>query len=135
MAARKGHVNIVKILASLTDNPNAPNIYGYSPIHAAANKGYTEIVKFLTPLTSNPNAPDKVYGSTPIHAAARNGHTEIVKLLAPLTDKPNASNDNGRTPFMVTKNEEIRTILKAYKKSAKRTANAEPTTAKHTRKK
>ena len=124
-----------KLLTPLTDNPNAPNSYGYSPIHAAANKGYTEIVKFLTPLTSNPNAPDKVDGSTPIHAAARNGNTEIVKLLAALTDKPNASNDNGRTPFMVTKNEEIRTILKAYKKSAKRKANAEPTKAKHTRKK
>ena len=56
-------IEIVKILAPLTDNPNAPNKYGETPIQWAALMGYTEIVKILVPLTDNPNAPDR-YGQT-----------------------------------------------------------------------
>ena len=41
--------------------------------------------------------------------------------------------NQGRTPFMATKNEEIRRILKSYKKSKKRTENAEPPTSKSTK--
>ena len=75
---------IVKILAPLTDNPNAPDNVGWTPIHSAAFKGHTEIVKILLPFTDNPNAPNK-YGETPIHEAAHEGHTDIVKILAPLS--------------------------------------------------
>ena len=73
---------IVKILAPLTDNFNAPDSCGRTPIHWAARKGHTEMVKILAPLTDNPNAPDNC-GRTPIHWAALKGHTEIVKILAP----------------------------------------------------
>ena len=55
---------IVKILAPLTGNPNAPNKIGKTPIYWAALYGHTEIVKILAPLTDNPNAPDK-YGNIP----------------------------------------------------------------------
>ena len=41
---------IVKILAPLTDNPNAPDDFGYTPSQWAASWGHTEIVKILTPL-------------------------------------------------------------------------------------
>ena len=52
-------VGIVKILAPLTNNFNAQNEYGQTPIHSAAYFGHTEIVKILVPLTDNPNASDK----------------------------------------------------------------------------
>ena len=52
-------VDIIKILAPLTDNPNAPNRKGFTPIHHAASQGYTEIVQILAPLTDNPNVPNK----------------------------------------------------------------------------
>ena len=48
-------IEMVKILAPLTDNPNAPDIYGETPIYQAASKGHTEIVKILAPLTDIPN--------------------------------------------------------------------------------
>ena len=44
-------VEIVKILAPLTDNPNAPCSFGYTPISWAARNGHTEIVKILTAMT------------------------------------------------------------------------------------
>ena len=74
-------IEIVKIMAPLIENPNAPNEDGNTPIHTAAENGHIEIVKILAPLTENPNAPD-LYGTTPIILAAENGHTDIVKILA-----------------------------------------------------
>ena len=48
-----GHLDIVKILAPLTNNPNAPTKEGITPIYWAAKKGYTEIMKILATLTQN----------------------------------------------------------------------------------
>ena len=97
---------IVKILVPLTNNPNAPDHYGRTPILEAAYCGFTEIVKILVPITDNPNAPDK-HGNAPINTAKKYGYTEIVKILAPLTDNPNALNKDGQTPSSVAKNAEI----------------------------
>ena len=97
-AAHNGCIEFVKILAHLTDNPNAPNNNGYTPIHEAAFYGHTEVVNILAPLTDYPNAPN-IYGETPIFWAASNGHTEVVKILALLTDNPNAPDLFGRTPI------------------------------------
>ena len=91
-------IEIVKILAPLTEHPNAPDNNGNTPIHEAAYFGNTGIVKILAPLTDNPNAPDND-GYTPIHRAAWKGHTEIVKILAPLTDNPNTPDNDGETPI------------------------------------
>ena len=90
-------IEIVKILAPLTENPNAPNSWGLTPIHWAAFWGHTENVKILAPLTDNPNAPDGIFGKTPIYLAALKGHTEIVKILAP--NNPNAPDKYGITPI------------------------------------
>ena len=49
LAAQEGHAEIVKILAPLTDNPNAPDEYGITPIYWAEHNGHSEIVKILTP--------------------------------------------------------------------------------------
>ena len=47
---------IVKILAPLTDNPNAGDNDGKTPIYWAAKNGRTEIVKILAPLTDHPKS-------------------------------------------------------------------------------
>ena len=71
------YIKIVKILAPLTDNPNAPDKYGNTPIYEAAYRGYTEIVKILAPLTDNPNAPNK-WEQTPSSVAK---NSEIQRFL------------------------------------------------------
>ena len=58
--AKNGHTEIVKILAPLTDNPNAPNENGHTPINWAAQNGHTEIIIILAPLIDNPNAPENL---------------------------------------------------------------------------
>ena len=76
LADLSGHTEIVKFLAPLTDNPNAPNKYGWTPLYWAAYYGYTEIVKTLAPLTDNPNAPED--GKTPSSVTK---NTEIQRYL------------------------------------------------------
>ena len=46
-AACERHTEIVKILAPLTDNPNATTINGKTPIDCAKEFGHTDIVKIL----------------------------------------------------------------------------------------
>ena len=77
LAAQEGHAEIVKILAPLTDNPNAPDEYGETLIYWAAYWGHTEIVKILAPLTANPNAPNND-GETPSSVAKND---EIRQIL------------------------------------------------------
>ena len=46
------------MLAPLTDNPNAQDPFGYTPIIRAAEAGNAKVIKILLPFTDNPNAPD-----------------------------------------------------------------------------
>ena len=87
-----GNFEVVKCLASLTDNPNLPVpntamcFPGYSPLHVAALNGFTEIVRFLAPLADNPNARNGE-GKSPLDFAKRLRHgQEVVKILAPFAD-------------------------------------------------
>ena len=79
-AAKNGHTDFVKILVPLTNNPNASDEHGLTPIFWATFHGHTEIVKILASLTDNPNAPN-INGVTPIQIAAQNGYTEIVNFF------------------------------------------------------
>ena len=103
-AARKGDVEIVKILTPLTKSIKTSKKFIHDLIHMAiygyglAYGGHAEIIKFLAPLVKNPNALDKD-GRTPINKASSLGHTEIVKILAPLSENPNAPNEDGWTPI------------------------------------
>ena len=75
-------IQVVRVLAPLTQNPNAPDKNGRTPIFEGARRGYTEIVKILAPLTENPNASD-IYGETPINFTQ---NKEIFKHLETLQE-------------------------------------------------
>ena len=53
-AAHKGHTEIIKILAPLTDNPNDSMYDGTTTMN-----GHTEIVKILADVTAQPNVSDE----------------------------------------------------------------------------
>ena len=90
---------IIKIFAHLTDNPNAPDEDGITPIHWAAFNGHIVIAKILVPLADNPIDALNRDRKTPLHYAAMKGHTEIVKFFAPLIGNPNTRVDIGYTPI------------------------------------
>ena len=96
----KLHLNIIKILASITKNPNSSD-GRLTPIHCAAMKGHVDIIKFLVSLTTDDHNTPDYYGDTPIHAAAVKGYINVLKLLAPLTKNPNGENSFLRTPIQL----------------------------------
>ena len=93
---------LFRALALLTEKPNEPNIFGWTPIQLAAIGGHEEIITFLAPFTENPNAPISD-GWTPIQMASRDGHLGVVKVLSSYVDKPNAPAPNGWTPIQLGK--------------------------------
>ena len=95
-AAMKGHLNIIKILAPITKNPNSiKKQISFTPMHYAAFNGDIGILKFLVSFTSDLNSPP--FGT--IHMAAAKGHTDVLKFLAPLTKHPNEGKFMGSTPI------------------------------------
>ena len=55
VAAQKGHLEVVKILAPFLENPNAnyDESHQLTPIFRAASRGHIEIIKFLAPLSDH----------------------------------------------------------------------------------
>ena len=94
------HVDVVKALAPLIENLNAPDKIGVTPIHHASYWGQLEVIQFLAPLTETPNVPDKK-GITPINLATYRGQLDVIKFLAPLTATPNSPDIHGLTPIHV----------------------------------
>ena len=71
IAARDGHLNIIKILAPITYHPSK-----FSPICYAGRKGHIDILKYLVPLTSNHHLR-----ILRIIAFDRHLHHEVIKIL------------------------------------------------------
>ena len=99
-ASEYGHIDVVKALAPLIENPNSPpDMDGLTPISIAALTSELEVIRFLTPLTKTPNEATVADGETPLHMLAYKGHLDVIKYFAPLTGNPNVHNKSGKTPI------------------------------------
>ena len=98
ISGRKGgsdeDLEIVKIIAPLTDNPNAPDEYGNTPIFWSTFNGHKEIAKILASLIKIDSFNEEEYYTLleTISYASHFGFTEIVELLTPMIDNPQYSN-------------------------------------------
>ena len=99
-SASHGNLEVIKILAPLSNKPDAKGGGGYSAIHFATFGGFLEIVRFLAPISDNPNVSDDVNGETSIFKATKFGRDEIIEILAPLSENPNAPDHHGTTPII-----------------------------------
>ena len=87
-AAERGHTDVVKLLASRTEDPNAVHPKGLTPIYIAAMEGHVDIIKVLAPLTENPDAPGAAFGKTPMYQASLRHHVDVIRALVPFSDDP-----------------------------------------------
>ena len=98
IAAFRGHVNVIKILAPLTTNPLASDSIGWTPLHHAADRGHLEVVKVLVGLLDDVsyywllNTPtvtsSTLGGDSPIYLARRHRHTEVAQFLMKSVNHP-----------------------------------------------
>ena len=75
-----GHLEIIKFLAPLTDNPNSPCKDGKTPLHVAAEKGYLKVCEAI--LKNIQGKMPKWKGKTPLMLAFEKNHFELWEFLA-----------------------------------------------------
>ena len=88
LAARGGHVNIVKTLVAARADVHISKSFGYhsgiTALHAAAAKGNAEAVQELLLAGCDPNVQASD-GGTPLHCAAEFGHFAVLEVLLKTT--------------------------------------------------
>ena len=104
--SRKGHVEVVRLLAELGANVETPDNDGATPAYIAAQKGHVEVVRVLAELGANVETPAN-NGATPAFIAAQHGHVDVVRLLAELGANVETPND-GATPAFIAAQERPR---------------------------
>lgn len=99
-------------IASLitSENVNAIDYQGHTPLHYAATTGQDAIISLLLQYRVNVNATD-VLGNTPLHYAAGQGHCNSVKILLEAGAEPHLKNASGKTPLALANAGAIHAIL------------------------
>ena len=100
-------VDRVQLLLDRGCDVDIPNNTGASPLHISND---LEIATKLLNATANPNAIDQ-NGNIALHMAVKGRHKEWAKLLVSRNGNPHLSNNNGKTPFNLAKDKEMKNIL------------------------
>ena len=112
-ACSKGHLPIVQYLIEKKNvNPNVQKNYEKTSLHDACEKGHLHIVEYLISKGSKIEAKETYYGRTPLHNASYWGHTKVVKYLVSKGANKQARDKDGKTPYDLARNDEIKEILK-----------------------
>ncbi|KJE91761.1 muscle ankyrin repeat protein 3 [Capsaspora owczarzaki ATCC 30864] len=80
VAARLGHVDMVKTLIEFGAIVNAANYMGLTPLHSACQRNHLDVVKVLLSKGADLSLADHE-GNTSLHFAALHGHLDCVKEL------------------------------------------------------
>jgi ankyrin repeat protein len=80
VAAKYGHVEMVRVLLEGGANVEGVNAYGATPLHHAAHNGQLEVCRLLLDWGAKVNTLNR-FARTPLHHAAWRGHLPVVKLL------------------------------------------------------
>ena len=81
VAIHDGHASIARaILSKEGVDPNAANLYNWTPLHAAVKLGDPELVRLVCQAGAIVNRPDNG-GETPVYLAASLNSDEIVDVL------------------------------------------------------
>mmetsp|Transcript_8200 Transcript_8200/g.20109 ORF Transcript_8200/g.20109 Transcript_8200/m.20109 type:complete len:789 (-) Transcript_8200:158-2524(-) len=100
LAARRGHKDIIVVLASKKADPFLANANMVAPLLRAAEGGSLECVALLLELKANLHSVER-NGYNPLITAAQYGHADICRLLLDLQADPTLPKSDGGTALMV----------------------------------
>jgi len=122
---------VVRELLSRGADPNARNVYAFTPLHVVA-KGWGNVpcAALLLEAKADPDVRESNAGMTPLHWAAAKANVELVKLLLDHGADVSIRNDEGRTALEIVEinqahsaSAEKRTVLRLLKEAE---AKSEP---------
>lgn len=100
VAARRGNLEIVKILLNAGADINAKTKYGDTSLTAATHFCHPYIAEYLIEQGADVNAKNDGFGSTPLMLASECNDLEIVKTLIKKGAKIDEKNKSGGTSLM-----------------------------------
>ncbi|KAL5181077.1 putative ankyrin repeat protein [Glycine soja] len=118
LAAFSGQAEVVIYLCKQKADVGASAMDDMAAIHFASQKGHLEVVRALLSAGASLKATTRK-GMTSLHYAVQGSHMELVKYLAKKGANLGAKTKAGKTPLDLATNEEIRSFLEEYEKSAK----------------
>ncbi|XLS98171.1 hypothetical protein HN51_040906, partial [Arachis hypogaea] len=123
LAAFAGHAEIVSYLCKNKANVGASAMDDMAAIHFATQKGHLEVVKALVAAGASIKACTRK-GMNSLHYAAQGSHLELVRYLAKKGASLTAKTRAGKTPLDLANNEEVRSFLEEFERSAKNRASS-----------
>ena len=69
LAARRGHLEVCKLIIEFIENKNSQNKWNGTPLHEAAGYGHLQVCKLIIENIEDKN-PKNNLGDTPLHLAA-----------------------------------------------------------------
>uniref|UniRef100_A0A3Q3GTP1 Ankyrin repeat and SOCS box containing 3 n=1 Tax=Labrus bergylta TaxID=56723 RepID=A0A3Q3GTP1_9LABR len=100
LAARRGHLAVVRLLLSAHADINQLTNDLSCPLYTAVDGGHTEVVALLLSKGSKVNGTHTASCWTCLHQAVYKGHSDIVRLLVTVSDLE-APDDHDITPLFV----------------------------------
>ncbi|XP_027361272.1 protein phosphatase 1 regulatory subunit 12C isoform X1 [Abrus precatorius] len=118
LAAFSGQAEVVSYLSKHKADVGASAMDDMAAIHFAAQKGHLEVVRALLSAGASHKAATRK-GMTSLHYAVQGSHLELVKYLAKKGANLSAKTRAGKTPLDLATNDEIRSFLEEFERSAK----------------
>ncbi|KAL9328427.1 hypothetical protein ACSQ67_003430 [Phaseolus vulgaris] len=118
LAAFSGQTEVVTYLCNHKADAGASAMDDMAAMHFASQKGHLEVVRALLSAGASLKAFTRK-GMTSLHYAVQGSHLELVKYLAKKGANLGAQTKAGKTPLDLASNEEIRSFLEEFEKSAK----------------
>ncbi|KAL1318636.1 hypothetical protein AAHE18_15G219200 [Arachis hypogaea] len=123
LAAFAGHAEIVSYLCKNKVDVGASAMDDMAAIHFATQKGHLEVVKALVAAGASITACTRK-GMNSLHYAAQGSHLELVRYLAKKGASLTAKTRARKTPLDLANNEEVRSVLEEFERSAKNRASS-----------
>jgi ankyrin repeat protein len=116
LAAKKGRLSIIKLLAARGGDLEQPDGTGKTPLMEAAENGHLEVVRFLLHRSKEINLQDRLFKRTALGWAVHSHHEQIARRLLTRGADPWIEDANGDNVITVAEKQGLADLARALLK-------------------